>query len=95
MSNYTKRRQTEATYGRYKVVQVPWADNYNPYYEMHKPKRLRRNYRHWTFEDEKEVMHAGYGRYATRKELKEQAQSAEKFLKMLSAVKTEDTEDDI
>lgn len=83
MSNYTKRKPTEVNSGNVKVVCVPWPDNYMPYYYPYKPKRLKRNYALWVFVDGKESLHAGYSRYRTRRELKEQAKGYPKFMEML------------
>lgn len=83
MSNYTKRKPTEVNSGNVKVVCAPWPDNYMPYYYPYKPKRLKRNYALWVFVDGKESLHAGYSRYRTRRELKEQAKGYPKFMEVL------------
>lgn len=83
MSNYTRRRQTSAKCGNVEALCVPWADNYMPYYYPYKPKRLKRNYALWVFVDGKESLHAGYSKFRTRKELKEEARAYPVLMDML------------
>lgn len=86
MSNYTKRRTTSVKSGDVEALCVPWIDNYIPYYHPYKPKRLKRNYALWVLVEGKERLHAGYSKYRTRRELKEEAKGFPKFEEMLSKI---------
>ena len=86
MSNYTRRKVTSAKSGNIEALCVPWAENYLPYDYSPKPKRLKRNYALWVLVNGKERLHAGYSKYRTRKELKEEAKGFPKFEEMLSRI---------
>ena len=86
MSNYTKRKVTSAKSGNIEALCVPWAENYIPYDNAPKPKKLKRNYALWVLVDGKERMHAGYSKYRTRKELKEEAKGFPQFEEILSRI---------